>query len=399
MLSLALGNPQKTAALGDGVETAYRIVIAHRGLETLAKEVENAVKHSTRQLAGIADLLEFSSDLSNEDIPQVLVYLGNAAGRKSKCVRRVIDAALEHNVSIIPVFGANGTGGVTGGMPKQIRHLNAVSWSGNGVNVATSVLGMLGIVETERKVFISYRQSQTSELAVQLHTALAQRRFDVFLDRFSIKPGADFQRRLEEDLGDKAFMLLLESSDLHKSSWVRHEIAYAHAHRIEILALTHPHCRMPMKSIDEAFRWRLSQKKFSSKGILSAQALQETLEQIELAHARALRRRREQILGSVTEKLRIDGCTCNPVDDWCVLAMGNNGHAGLFWVTPRRPEPRDFHSLNHQRQRVMREGEFAALKASVIHESGRLAKDHQKLLKWLSDVSNSGLGTVGTCSL
>ena len=211
----------------------------------------------------------------------------------------------------------------------------------------------------------------------------------------------DFQRRLEEDLGDKAFVLLLESSGLRKSEWVRHEIAYALARRIEILALTLPNTNRTelVPSIDDAFRLRLGKNDISSNRTLSTRALAMTLDEIELAHARALRRRREQILGSVAEKLRNDGCTCSLANDWCVFASGPNGESGLFWVTPRRPEPKDFHSLSKQHERVKQNGGFKSLQASVVHESGRLAEDYQELLDWLSSISGRGLATVGTCSV
>ena len=86
-------------------------------------------------------------------------------------------------------------------------------------------------------------------------------RFDVFLDRFALPPGEDFQKRLDEDLGDKAFVVLLESSDLRNSPWVQHEITYAHSHRIEVLALTLPGVveAQLVPAIDEAFRIRLSE--------------------------------------------------------------------------------------------------------------------------------------------
>ena len=143
-------------------------------------------------------------------------------------------------------------------------------------------------------------------------TTLVERGFDVFLDRFSVEPGVDFQRRLEEDLGDKAFMLLLESDGLEESKWVRHEVAYAHSRRIEILALTLPDCTHRVPAIDNAFRHKLAQGDVTAAGALTLGALARKLDAIELAHARALRRRREQILGSVTQKLRMEGCECQP---------------------------------------------------------------------------------------
>ena len=134
---------------------------------------------------------------------------------------------------------------------------------------------------------------------------------------------------------------------------MRHEIAYAHARRIEVLALTFPDCTNHVYAIDEAFRLRLAKGDVMNDEALSLDALASTLDAIELAHARALRRCREQILGSVRQKLRMEGCECEPEDDWCVLTTrSGNRDSGLFWVMPQRPTTTDFRGLSPQHKRV-----------------------------------------------
>ena len=374
-------------------------MLAHRDQDAFSEEVEKAVFRALEGLGQVAKVDVVSGKLSDDGIPQVVAYLASEAGREDDQVNEVIKTALAGDVAILPVIRADGDGRVTEKLPNSLRRLNAVFWQEDGVAVATSLLRMLGLVEAERKVFISYRQRETRELAAQMHTTLVQRRFDVFLDRFSVEPGVDFQRRLEGDLGDKAFVLLLESDGLEESKWVRHEIAYAHARRIEILALTLPHCSKRVPAIDDAFRHELAAGDVTSGGILTPDALAGAVDAIELAHAGALRRRREQILGSVTQKLRMDGCECEPADDWCVLATGSNGASGLFWVTPRRPETKDFYGVSRQHKRVTKEWDLEELKGVVVHESGRLADDHEELMGWLSGLSKKELATVGTCSL
>ena len=381
--------------------TAYRIVLIHEGRHASAQALETAVAHAVSDFPDISKLLEFSSTLSDERTPQVVAYLASTGGKSSRVVNDVIGAALDRDVSILPIASPDRPGDISRQLPDRIAHLNAAFWAGDGTQVATLLLEMLGLVEKERKIFVSYRRSETSAMAVQLHTALVQRRFDVFLDRFAVEPGVDFQRRLDEDLGDKAFVLLLESPELRHSQWVRHEIAYAHARRIEILALTLPGTGSSelVSTIDDAFRLRLSASHVSDEGTLSSDGLALVLDEIELGHARALRRRREQILGSVTAKLQAAGCTCSPVDDWCVVAHDPSGRSGLFWVTPRRPELWDFHSLSRHHERVKNDSRLDCLHSSVVHEAGQLAADHQNLLDWLSSISGRGLATVATCSV
>ena len=381
--------------------TMYRIVMVHEGCHGLAQALETAVTRALSDFPDISNLLKFSTALTDARTPQVVAYLASTSGKSSSIVNGIIDTALDRGVSILPVGSLDRPGEIGRQLPARIAHLNAAFWEGDGAQVATSLLEMLGLVEKERKIFVSYRRSETSALAVQLHTELVQRRFDVFLDRFAVEPGVDFQRRLDEDLGDKAFVLLLESPELRDSQWVRHEIAYAHSRRIEILALTLPGTASSelVPTIDDAFRRRLECSHLLDDGTLSPDGLVVVLDEIELGHARALRRRREQILGSVTAKLRAAGCTFSPADDWCIVVRGPSGRSGLFWVTPRRPEAKDFHSLSRHHNRVKRDSGLDELYSSVVHEAGRLPADHQSLLDWLSDISGKSLATVATCSV
>ena len=286
-------------------------MLAHKDQDAWADDVKDAVLKAAEGLGDASASLDVSSDWSENGFPQVVAYLASEASREDAGVIQVMEAALASDVAILPIVREDEDGSVTDKLPQPLRRLNAVWWKEDGVAVST-LLRMLGRVEAERKVFISYRQSETRELATQLHTTLVQRGFDVFLDRFSVEPGIDFQRRLEEDLGDKAFVLLLESDGLKESRWVRHEIAYAHARRIETLALTLPDCTKRVRAIDNAFRRELAQGDVTVRGTLTSGALASTLDAIELAHARALRRRREQILGSVTQKLRMGGMRMSP---------------------------------------------------------------------------------------
>ena len=382
--------------------TAYRIILIHHDCYQCAQALEAAVTRAIGDFPDISNLLKFSSEFADERIPQVVAYLASASGKSNPVVNDLIDTALDRGVAILPILPSasrDRPGEVSQQIPESIAHLNAAFWEGDGTQAVTSLLEMLGLIEKERKIFISYRRSETNALAIQLHTELVRRRFDVFLDRFTVEPGADFQRRLDQDLGDKAFVLLLESSGLRDSQWVQHEIAYAHSRRIEMLALTLPNTASSelVPSIDNAFRRCLDTSELSDIGTLSPSGLAEVLDKIELGHAHALRRRREQILGSVTAKLQATGCTCSPADDWCVMAHSPGGKSGLFWVTPRYPDPRDFHSLSRQHDRVKSAAELDDLQGAVVHDAGQLAADHQRLLDWLCGISGNRLATIATC--
>ena len=247
---------------------------------------------------------------------------------------------------------------------------------------------MLGLVEQERKVFLSYRRSDATPVALQLHTELMRCRFDVFLDRFAFPPGVDFQRRLDEDLGDKAFVVLLESSNLRNSQWVQHEIAYAHSHRIDVLAITLPGVcdQQLVPVIDDAFRIRLDENDLTPNGQLNAPALTSILERIQITHAKALRRRREQMMGSLRDKLHRGGCTCEPVKDWAIFATAENRKPAVFLVTPRRPQPEDLYTVHLVCHDVTDHASLSDLSGTVVHEVEHLPDEQQEVLAWIARI-------------
>ena len=283
----------------------------------------------------------------------------------------------------------------------MIEHINATDWDAESAVATVALLTMLGLVEQQRRVFLSYRRSDSAHMATQLHTELVRNRFDVFLDRFALLPGEDFQRKLDEDLADKAFVVLLESPDLRDSPWVQHEITYALSHRIDILAITLPRVTKAqlVPAIDEAFRVRLEDGDCTTGGQLTSETLRSVLQRIELAHARALRRRREQMVGSLRDQLERDGCNCVPVEDWTILATGHGRIPGVFLVTPRRPRPEDLYAVHVVRRRMANRVNRGDLFGAVVHEVEHLADEQRSLLIWICDSANLRMRRLRECAL
>lgn len=368
----------------------YVVMVVHQGLDDFASEVREALRTATNEILLQPDLLKFryGFDVSYVDpnANTAVLYLGSHAGSSDDDIDALLAEALNRQIPVMPLVRSSRQQGVLDELPPSIRRLNAADWDRQRGQSLATLLGMLGLVEHERKVFISYRQSESTPLATQLHTELARNRFGVFLDRYSVAPGEDFQRRLDQDLGDTAFMLLIESPELHKSHWVQHEIAYAHSHRIGVLALTKPDVADGDRvlSIDEAFRMRLNPDDLTDEGELTEGRLRHVVLSIELAHARALRRRREQLLGSVRDKLFQGGYDCEPIDDWAVLATRPNWKPAVFLVAPRRPRPEDLYDLHclHNKSMTNSNGEVAG---SLVHDVKHVDTKEREVLDWITE--------------
>ena len=270
------------------MSASYEVVLIHKEMEEFAEEVTRAVRTAANEVLAQPDLLDFKYEMStaSPDSHVAVVYLGNVAGGDDSAVTGALKDAVSRQFPVLPIVRNSEPGTTREKLPAVIEHINAADWDNESAVALIALLGMLGLVEEERKVFLSYRRSESTYIASQLHTELVRSGFDVFLDRFALSPGEDFQKRLDEDLGDKAFVVLLESSNLRNSPWVQHEITYAHSHRIDVLAITLPGVSDPqlVPAIDNAFRIRLSQNDCEPDGQLTAEKLGAILERIEFTH-------------------------------------------------------------------------------------------------------------------
>ncbi|MDE0356592.1 MAG: toll/interleukin-1 receptor domain-containing protein [Gammaproteobacteria bacterium] len=385
------------------MSASYEVVLLHDGLVEFAREVQGAARDATREVLSQPNLLGFGSDIStvSPDSHVVIVYLGSREGSVDSVVREALQEAVDNQFPILPIVRHCEPGTIREKLPSVIENINAADWDSRRREAIVTLLGMLGLVEQERKLFLSYRRRESSQVALQLHTELVRRRFDVFLDRFALPPGADFQTRLDEDLGDKAFVVLLESSDLRNSRWVQHEIAYAHSHRINVLAITLPGVSdsQLVSAVDDAFRIRLVHGDVEEDGRLAPTKLRAILEEIEYKHAQALRRRREQMLGSLWDQLRMDGCSGVPLKDWAVLATGTGKRSAVWLVTPRRPVPEDLYALDVLRGDAAMVVGDARLAGALVHDVEHLPEEEQRVLAWIGKLGYLEVNRLMECVL
>src|SRR5262249_21147262 len=104
-----------------------------------------------------------------------------------------------------------------------VRRANASWWQDKIAECLPALLARARVTAAVARLFISYRRLETLPMALQLFDEFTHQGFEVFLDRFSIEPGVDFQQRLTQELEDKSMVLFLESSTVKASKWTQHE--------------------------------------------------------------------------------------------------------------------------------------------------------------------------------
>lgn len=107
-------------------------------------------------------------------------------------------------------------------------------------NVVDYLLTEFRLLRGKKKVFISYCRKDADKLAHQLYDELSHRKYDVFLDSYSIDCGLDFQEELQEFLADSDVMVFLHSPESMKSRWVKVELAKVNRLQIGVVEVKWP---------------------------------------------------------------------------------------------------------------------------------------------------------------
>lgn len=122
-------------------------------------------------------------------------------------------------------------------IPEELKILNGffMNDNENGWNrLKNLVLSFFGLMDANRKVFISYRRTELQQLAQNLFVELVKRRYRPFLDSYSIEEGVDFQEYLRHELVDSDILILLDSPDFNTSDYCKEEFNIANKERIPV---------------------------------------------------------------------------------------------------------------------------------------------------------------------
>lgn len=168
--------------------------------------------------------------------------------------------------------------------------------------LATIMLECVGLLRRQRRVFVSYRRTESREAALQMHDLLTSRGFDVFLDTHDIRPGDPFQDVLWHRLCDSDVLVMLDTPTYFESRWTREEIGRARAKEIHVLRVVWPdHEPNKMTDLSETIYLEKDDLEKDSGPIIS-EKIDEIVLKVESVRSRSIAAR----YMSITGRLRAD---------------------------------------------------------------------------------------------
>lgn len=214
-----------------------------------------------------------------------------------------IQTLMQRGVAVIPV--ASEKGNFADEFPAFVTELNGLRVEEAGVSgLVLAMLECASLLPRQRRVFISYRRTESTEAALQLYAALSARQIEVFLDTHDIHPGKHFQEVLWQRLCDCDVMLFLDTPSYFDSRWTEAEFGRAAYRGIPFVRAAWPGVALNERA-QLATSVDLADGDFSApKGHLTEDAIGRICDAVEDARTRGVASRLQQLVATVKESIK-----------------------------------------------------------------------------------------------
>ncbi|WP_443478352.1 toll/interleukin-1 receptor domain-containing protein [Novosphingobium aerophilum] len=285
---------------------------------TLAKRVAEIAAEFQLDF-GTEIVLRDASDCEarNRDASTTALYFGGDPTRDQS----LIDALEIDKMPIVPVVRAGEKPEDV--LPATIAALNAVFLDADDTELEAPfaiALECLGLLHRQRRIFISYRRTESREVAVQLHDELSGRGFDVFLDTHDIRPGTVFQEMLWHRLVDCDVVVMLDTPDYFSSKWTSLELGRSQSKGIQLLRLVWPDHK-PTRKLGLSDTIMLEAGDLTAQRQLTGEMIDTVARRAERVRSRSIATRQLSLAGKLAMEIKAIGGTIEGIGAYRAMAI------------------------------------------------------------------------------
>lgn len=190
--------------------------------------------------------IQFVEGALNDSLPILYIFYAQLESDYN-CPEENL-SLLEHDLLVLPVIKDVKDCGKF--IPESIKSTNALELKDTDPieKLKNFVLRYFGLLDVNRKIFISYKRDDCEGLARKLYDELSKKNFVPFLDAYVIEPGVNFQNHLKHELADSELMVFINSRNYGSSKWCKEELTAASEMQVGIVQL----CFNDSESVPEA---------------------------------------------------------------------------------------------------------------------------------------------------
>ena len=287
--------------------------------ETLTCNIENMVRDFGLALGNDVVIHDAASVAQrNMRAAFVAAYFGGPDHVEADVVRKIVRTS----APIIPTIGSAGE--IATHIPDFLQTSHVLRRQDGGLGItelASAMLECVGLLRRQRRIFLSYRRTESRAAALQLHDMLTARCFDVFLDTHDIRPGDSFQEVLWHRLCDSDVMVMLDTPTYFESKWTRQEFGRARAKGIHALRIVWPD-HQPNRLTDLAETIYLQPAELmGAEGPIVAPKANEIVVAVERLRGRSIAFRYMSIMGQLRADVEKIGATVEGVGPHRAIAV------------------------------------------------------------------------------
>ncbi len=301
---------------------------------------------------------------------------------------------LKDGTMILPIY----FNGFSTDIPCNLSNQNGIQYKATEISRITNiVLEAFELLRSTRKVFISYRRTESTSTAIQLYEALEANNFDVFLDTHSIQKGEPFQEELWHRMTDCDVIILLNTPSFLESHWCKEEFAEAGAKQIGIVQLVWPnhfikdidvssHISYPIQLTETDF----IENVYDNTGKLLSDFVDTIVEEVESTRARNLAARQDNLITEFRNMAEKNGRIVTVQPERILTEDRLNGEHIIYIPTIGIPQ-----STNCQSAEIKKEllG-YNNVSIRLIYDDLRIRDKWLKHLEWLNDNFKKDIKTL-----
>lgn len=271
-------------------------------------------------------------------------------------------------------------------VPEMIHTMNGRQYFadhvGKYINYALEAMRLL---RENRKLFISYRRTDSSAVANQLFDAFVRNNYDVFLDTYSINPAKNFQEELHHRMTDCDVLIQLYTNDFKNSKWCNEEIVSANQKQIGVVEIVWPDCTPDIHNL-LCEPIQLTQDMFVNKDFqnescrFTEECIENVVYTVESVRARNLAARQDNLVGEFIEEARKQGRRFLQEYRYLVETLTDD-RIRLF--IPAIGVPQSYDCFDSLRFRKLLNNE--KLELFLIYDDLRIRKRWVEHLEWLNE--------------
>jgi len=372
---------------------AYNIFLIYEDLSEIVDIIEKSIKLEIEKRFNKLHnaFFEESFNIIHNEIKEedskgncITLYFGSEKALKSEKCNALIEKALEKSIFIIPII--KNQKHFYKIIPLRLQLINAFEWhdESSKTEIVLKVLENLGLSEKDRRIFISYRRIDGLGMADQLLNILTRQGFNVFLDKYDVDVGKDFQKEIYNAIDDKAFLLVIESPKAYESEWIPKEINYALKTHMTVMILRWDNTSIPIEDTKNLRRIDLQEEDlyFDRYYLLKEDILNDLIFKIESEHSYGLLRRRNILIKSIEKEWKEYYNKFIYLNNWILYFKDSRNEESnkIITITPRIPKTYDLYILDNVSEGIKEQVE--EIEKILFHQAYSMNFEEQNLIEW-----------------